>query len=87
MPTSGHPVGLEPSSHGKTAKDLYNPPLVTANPPPASPAGRPVITHANDVYYSESILRRLLLDDGPPLAGATACYSDYYSDDAFGGSD
>ena len=32
-------------------------------------------------------LRRLLLDDGPPLAGATACYSDYYSDDAFGGSD
>ena len=46
-----------------------------------------MVTHANDVYYSESILRRLLLDDGPPLAGATACYSDYYSDDAFGGSD
>ena len=27
MPTSGHPVGLEPSSHGKTMKGLYNPPL------------------------------------------------------------
>ena len=48
MPTKDHPVGLEPSSHGKSAKDFYNPPRVTANPPPASPAGGAVVTHAND---------------------------------------
>jgi hypothetical protein len=53
-------------------------------------AGTPARSFAREsrrLHYSESILRRLLLDDGPPLAGATACYSDYYSDDAFGGSD
>ena len=48
MPTKDHPVGLEPSSHGKSAKGFYNPPRVTANPPPASPAGGAVVTHAND---------------------------------------
>ena len=48
MPTKDHPVGLEPSSHGKSAKGFYNPPRVTACPPPASPAGGPVATHASD---------------------------------------
>ena len=48
MPTKDHPVGLEPSSHGKSAKGFYNPPRVTACPPPASPAGGAVVTHAND---------------------------------------